>query len=188
MPTAMPISRITLPVASPIGTRCEASVDRPMAAATEESASSTGTPAAISAPNAMIRMSRVTGRLSISAFWKSLPRVSSSALLIDGPPTSSTRSSGWACWTSAVAARSGSTRSDAVSGSPDMVIGTSSAEPSRAGTGSATEATPVTPDSFAVASAATLAAAAWSSLPERAVISTFSTAGWSANLPSSIIT
>ena len=90
----MPISRITLLVVSVAGTRCEASVDRPMAAITEESASSTGTPAAISAPNATIRIASVTGRLRISARWKSSPRVSSSALLIDWPPTCSTRRSG----------------------------------------------------------------------------------------------
>ena len=39
----------------------------------------TGTLAAISAPNAMIRIARVTGRLSSSARLKSLPRVSSRA-------------------------------------------------------------------------------------------------------------
>ncbi len=64
----MPISRMTLAGGVGRGTRCEASVERPIAAATEESASSTGTPAAISAPNARIRMASVTGRLSSSAF------------------------------------------------------------------------------------------------------------------------
>ena len=79
------------------GTRCEASVDRPIAAATDDRASSTGMPAAMSAPNATIRIARVTGRLRNSARLKSAPRVSSRALPMDGPPTCSTRSAGCCC-------------------------------------------------------------------------------------------
>ena len=134
------------------GTRWEARVDSPIAAATEESASSTGTPAAISAPNATIRMARVTGRLSSSARLKSLPRVSSRALLIDGPPTCSTRSCGWAAWTPAVASRSGCTRSAAVS----RVAGHGDRHQQRGTVGrrhrGPTDATPVTCRSRSVAS------------------------------------
>ena len=42
-----------------------------MAAATADSASSSGTPAANSAPKVSSRMPRVIGRLSVSARWKS---------------------------------------------------------------------------------------------------------------------
>ena len=49
------------------GMTCEAKAESPIAAATEVSASSSGTPAAISAPNATSRMTRVIGRLISSA-------------------------------------------------------------------------------------------------------------------------
>ena len=174
----MPISRTTLLVVSVAGTRCEASVDSPMAAITDETASSTGTPAAISAPNATMRIASVTGRLRISARWKSSPRVSSSALLIDWPPTCSTRRSGWAACTAAVASSSGPTRSLAVSASPDIVTGTSSAVPSCDGTGSPTLATSGSAPSRRAASAAAARAAVSSSAPSRAVMSTLSTGGY----------
>jgi hypothetical protein len=103
--------------------------------------------------------------------------VSSSALLIDGPPTCSIRNCGCACWTRAVSSRSGCTRSEAVFGSPDMVIGNSSAPLSRDGIGAPTEATPSIWRSRAAASSAAAFAALWSSAPARGVISTFSTAG-----------
>ena len=140
--------------------RCDAKVDRPIAAPTDDMASRIGTPAAISAPNAMSRMSSVTGRLSNSALWKSLPSVSSSALPIDWPPTSSTRSAGWSLCTDAVASSSGCTRASAVSGSPDIVTGTSSAVPSRFDTGSPTAATSGRARRRCAASAAAACAAA----------------------------
>ena len=70
--------------------------------------------AAISAPNATSRIASVTGRLNISARLKSSPRVSSSALSIDSPPTCSTRTPGCSCWTLAVASSSGWTRLSSV--------------------------------------------------------------------------
>ena len=51
-------------------------------------------PAATSAPKTTIRISSVSGSESISARWKSLPSLSSRALPIAAPPTSSTRRSG----------------------------------------------------------------------------------------------
>ncbi len=67
-----------------------------------------------------------------------------------------------------------------------MVIGTSSALPSRDGIGVPIEATPSTCRSRSAASCAAAFAAVWSSEPERAVISTFSVAGRS-NPPLSTI-
>jgi hypothetical protein len=66
----------------------------PIAAATADSASSTGTVAASNAPKVSSRISSVTGRLNSSARLKSSPNVSLSALSIDPLPTSSTRSDG----------------------------------------------------------------------------------------------
>ena len=123
------MSRTTLDVVSVTGSRCEVSADSPSAAATEVSASSTGTAAASSAPNATTRITSVTGRLSTSARWKSSPYVFCSAFSIVPPPTSSTRRSGWAAWTAAVASTSGCTRSAASCGSPVISARTSTAVP-----------------------------------------------------------
>jgi hypothetical protein len=71
MPTAIPISRITLDIESLTGIRCDTSADRPIAAATDDSASSTGTPAASSAPNARTRIASEIGTESFSARSKS---------------------------------------------------------------------------------------------------------------------
>ena len=137
----MPMSRTTLEVVSVTGSRCEVSADSPSAAATEVSASSTGTAAASSAPNATTRMTSVTGRLSISAWWKSSPYVFCSALSIVAPPTCSTRRSGWAAWTAAVAATSGCTRPSASCASPVISARTSTAVPPGEVTGPDTPAT-----------------------------------------------
>ena len=82
---------------------------------------SAGCPAATSAPKTTIRISSVSGSESISAFLKSSPSVSSSALSIAAPPTSSIRRSGDARPALATAASIGSTRSSAVSRSPSIV-------------------------------------------------------------------
>jgi hypothetical protein len=77
------MSRITLPIDSFAGIRWEASADSPIAEPTADIASSSGTPAAISAPKATSRITRVSGRLISSARWKSLPIVSDMPLLIE---------------------------------------------------------------------------------------------------------
>ncbi len=59
----MPINRITLDVEPESGMRWDASVDKPIAEPTAERASNTGTPAAMIAPNAISRITNVTGRL-----------------------------------------------------------------------------------------------------------------------------
>src|SRR5256885_4831320 len=68
----MPISRITDWVASEAWKTWLASADSPTEPSTAEKASSTGTPAATKAPNAISRITKVTGTDSFSAFWKSL--------------------------------------------------------------------------------------------------------------------
>ncbi len=173
----MPMSRTTLDVVSVTGSRCEVSADSPSAAATEVSASSTGTAAASRAPNATTRITSVTGRLSTSAWRKSSPYVFCSAFSIVAPPTCSTRRSGWAAWTAAVASTSGCTRSAASCGSPVISARTSTAVPPGDGIGWDTWATSGRPRSRRPASPAAAVAAAWSSGPDLAVIRTFSTAG-----------
>ncbi len=126
----MPISVITIEVLSSIGKMWLGIATRPIVAMTAEIASSTGTPAAISAPNAMTRMIRVTGSDSVSArlrsFWKNLsicaPTLAS--------PNSSMRSSGCAFCAAATAASTGATRSPAVAALPVMLNWTSAEWPS----------------------------------------------------------
>ena len=67
----MPMSRMTLLSVSVTGITCDTSALRPMAAATADSASTSGTPAAISAPKVSSRIPSVMGRLSFSAREKS---------------------------------------------------------------------------------------------------------------------
>ena len=69
----MPISRIIDEVEPESGTNWDAITDRPLAAATADKASRTGTPAASTAPKATSRMIRVTGRLITAALLRSLP-------------------------------------------------------------------------------------------------------------------
>ena len=168
------------------GSRCEASADSPIAAATEVSASSTGTAAASSAPKVTIRMTSVTGRLSSSACSKSSSYVSVSAFSMVAPPTCSTRRSGYADCTAAVASTSGCTLPSAVSASPVISTRTSTAPPFGAGTGGETVATSGSRSSRRPTSAAAAAARSRSSAPDRLVTRTFSVAG-SSNAPLSTI-
>ncbi len=48
------------------GERCEATIDRPTAAAIDDSASSNGTPAIVTDPKTTSRVIRVTGRVIFS--------------------------------------------------------------------------------------------------------------------------
>src|SRR5829696_7292678 len=57
--------------------------------------SSTGTPAATSAPNAMSRISSVTGRARTSARWKSFSTVWSSSYSALAWPNSPMKNPGW---------------------------------------------------------------------------------------------
>ena len=76
---------------------------------TEVAASSSGMPAAISAPNTMASRTSVIGTEVSSAFLKSpdtRPLIARSAL---ASPTSWTRRSAWRAWMAATAFRSGTT-------------------------------------------------------------------------------
>ena len=101
----------------------------PRAAATAVMPSSSGMPAATSAPKATTRISSVTGSEVISARWKSSWMRFMIALLTLASPNSPTNRPGWARCTAAVAASAGATRSFAVSGSPVIWKVTSTAVP-----------------------------------------------------------
>jgi hypothetical protein len=77
------------------GTQWLEMASSPSAAMTALTASSTGMPAASSAPKATSRIASVTGTADSSARWKSLPSVSSSARLTLAWPACSMRSPGW---------------------------------------------------------------------------------------------
>ena len=77
-------------VFSPSGTICDGSATRPSAAITADRPSSSGTPAATSAPKASTRMISVIGSESVSAFLKSSSKAFESALFALAPPNSPT--------------------------------------------------------------------------------------------------
>ena len=109
----MPMSRMTLLSVSVTGVTCDTSALRPMAAATADRASTSGTPAAIRAPKVSSRITSVMGRLSFSAREKSDETWSPIATSSEASPTSAIRRSGWPRATAAVAARTAGTLSSA---------------------------------------------------------------------------
>ena len=90
----------------------------PSAASTAVKPSSSGTPAATSAPNATTRISSVIGTEVASALWKSSLTSLLIALLLLAVPSSPMNSPGWARCTAVVADKAAATRFCAVSGSP----------------------------------------------------------------------
>jgi hypothetical protein len=174
----MPISRIMLDTELSPGMMCETSDDRPVAAPTADSASSSGAPAAMIAPNAMSRMISVTGSEKVPATPRSLATWLFTALFTDTLPASTTFSPGKSRCTCAVAACSGFASWLDEYGSPVMVTVTSIAFPSREYCGGPTDATCGRCMRW-VMSAATRAACPWSSVPDGADTSTFSVLGWS---------
>ncbi len=92
--------------------------------------SSSGTPAAISAPKATTRISSVIGSESVSARWKSFSNCALSALAAEASPNCSMRSSGCAFCAAATAASEESTRSSDSSMSPGTLKVTSAERPS----------------------------------------------------------
>ena len=99
-------------------------------AATAVMASSSGMPAATSAPNAMTRITRVIGSEVTSAFLKSSSKALEIALSALASPNCSTRSSGWRLSTAATASSTGSTRSSVWSSSPAISNPMSAERPS----------------------------------------------------------
>ncbi len=102
-----------------------------MAIATEESPSSSGMPAATSAPNAITRMISVIGSEVTSALAKSSWNAFSSALLALAEPNSATRRSGWPLAAFATDDSIGPIRCLALSESPATEKVTSAERPSR---------------------------------------------------------
>jgi hypothetical protein len=97
-----------------------AAASRPIAPMNAVSARPTGRSAASSAPNATIRMPRVSGRESSDRREKSFSRLSPITLSPLAKPTWATYRSGCAFCTLATASITGATRSAAVSASPVM--------------------------------------------------------------------
>src|SRR4051812_1393957 len=90
----------------------------PSVIATALRPSSSGRPAATSAPKAMTRMSSVIGSERVSAFLKSSSRALLSALFALASPNCSMRNPGWRRWAAATAVRIAPTRFSALSWSP----------------------------------------------------------------------
>ena len=103
---------------SPSGNSCDGSATRPSAAATADNPSSSGTPAATSAPKASTRMISVIGSESVSAFLKSSSNAFESALFADAAPNSPTKTDAFAFWTRSTAASTGTTDVSAAVSSP----------------------------------------------------------------------
>jgi hypothetical protein len=101
-----------------------------MAANTAVIPISSGSPAATSVPNVMVRMISVIGSESCPAFARSSVMVSFTALLPLAPPNCSTSRPGCLACTAATAARLGSTRSLASVESPAISKLTKAACPS----------------------------------------------------------
>ena len=129
------------------------------------------------APKTTSRMASVTGTLSSVAPPRLLPSHAWNCVSIDAGPTSSTRRPGWPACTRATTAWSAGTRASAVSGSPDIVARTRTADPSSEVIGPSTEDTSASAPRPAVRSAAAAAASVGSRAPDRAVSSAFSTSG-----------
>ncbi|OPZ49663.1 MAG: hypothetical protein BWY91_03033 [bacterium ADurb.BinA028] len=154
----------------------ETAAVRPRATATLPIPSTSGTPAATTAPNAMSRITRVTGRLTNSARWKSLPNVASNSRVIDPGPICPTCRSGRAAPRRVVTASDGATTS---SGCGRVVSvaeraaassrGMTTLRPSAPGIGSPTRATPSTPWYAAASSAPSAAACSGAREPVRTV-------------------
>jgi hypothetical protein len=112
---------ITIEALSSIGKIWLGIETRPIVASTAEIASSTGTPAATIAPNAITRISSVIGSDIVSALCRSLCTFLSSWAPEVASPNSSMRSAGLDRWASLTAATTGAIRFEAVAASPLMV-------------------------------------------------------------------
>ncbi len=90
----MPISRITWATPSLTGESWLATPTRPVVAATELMASSTGRPAATSVPNASTSSTSVSGSDVVVALPRSSSKILLNASSVVAPPNGSTRRSG----------------------------------------------------------------------------------------------
>ncbi len=170
----MPISTIMLVTVGSACTRWDSGAVMPIVTPTLVTASRTGIPAAISAPNASSISRIVTGRLITSADARSSAiRSLMASSMVRSPASWMSRSPYDAC-TSSATARSGA----GSSWSRASCVANRSAERSGLHCGSETLVTPSTARSPAVSSAVAASAAAGSSDSSAgAVISTFSVSG-----------
>ena len=151
----MPISMIRICVLSPVAMNWLETAVSPKAVNTEVSPSSTGMPAASSAPKASSRMISVIGTDRNSAFWKSCLSLSSNRLPDEASPNCSTRRPGWSAATAFTAASIGTILSTAFSESPRMSKRMSAARPSCERSGTWMFVTVVRPPTRSRTSAAT---------------------------------
>jgi hypothetical protein len=118
-------------IVSSMGTSWLGSATRPSVAATAERPSSSGMPAATSAPKATTRMARVIGMESVSAFLKSSSKDCESALLELASPNCPTKTPRFWAATRSTAATTGPTASSVCSSSPRSSKFTRAERPSR---------------------------------------------------------
>ena len=120
----------TSEVLDPMGSHRLGTASRETATMTALPASSTGMPAAISAPNTASSRISVIGTEVSSALWKSLPIIVLAAWSVLASPASDTMRPGWAAWTRATAARSAATVASALACGPATLNVTSAVRPS----------------------------------------------------------
>ena len=137
----MPIRRIIEAVFCEAWKTWLTSAERPTEPSTAESASSTGTPAATTAPKASSRIRNVTGTVIRSALAKSRPTTSFTALSALAPPNSATVIRGCVRCTAATASSTGATCAGASSLGPARSNWTSVERPSFETTGAWTART-----------------------------------------------
>ena len=120
MPTAIPMMSTTSATdeLAPTGSQWLGMASSEIAIITAVAASSSGMPAAISAPNTTSSRTSETGTEVISAFLKSLPVLLLMARSTLAPPASPILSPGWCAWTAATALSAGTTALSSLSGLP----------------------------------------------------------------------
>ena len=129
MPTAIPTSSTIEEVVLSIGSQWLGMASSEIAEITAVPASSSGMPAAISAPNTTSSRTSETGIEVTSAFLKSLPVMLPIARSTLAPPASSTFSPGWCAWTAATAFSAGTTAVSSLPGLPATLKVTSADRP-----------------------------------------------------------
>ena len=118
MPTAIPTSSTIEEVVLSTGSQRPGMASSEIAEITAVPASSSGMPAAISAPNTTSSRTSETGIEVTSAFLKSWPVMLPIARSTLAPPASSTFSPGWCAWTAATAFSAGTTAVSSLPGLP----------------------------------------------------------------------
>ena len=129
MPTAIPTSSTIEEVVLSTGSQRPGMASSEIAEITAVPASSSGMPAAISAPNTTSSRTSETGIEVTSAFLKSWLVMLPIARSTLAPPASSIFSPGWCAWTAAIAFSAGTTALSSLSGLPATLKVTSADRP-----------------------------------------------------------